>query len=817
LPALGSYSAEALARLKADALATLHELVPASSLAGSPDLPIVETPDAVRIGHFAVRRGTKPQKMHGYSIDAPTTRDNAMRVARACQLPKPILLEGSPGVGKTSLVVALAKLCGHHLCRINLSDQTDQSDLFGTDLPVDGGQPGEFAWKDAEFLTAMQCGHWVLLDEMNLAPQAVLEGLNAVLDHRGSVFIPELGREFTKHPAFRIFAAQNPLGQGGGRKGLPKSFVNRFTKVFVEALTPCDLHLITRHTFPGYPEDWLRAMITFNTQLQDAVAVGRMFGRSGSPWEFNLRDLTRWGTVLHARDGGTPLHPAEHLRSIYLARFRTEDDRTAARKLFDTSFGEDTAHLCAAPHYAVTPPAVQVGHFVAPRANFAAHAPVPALLQAHLPWMEAMGVAIQQQWLVIVTGYKNTGKTSLVRLMARLSGVVLHEAAINNATDTTDLLGSFEQVDMQTRYLGIVRSVVDLVDEHLRTEAGSRQQPAESRQLRRLLAGTAALDPASLQVAVLLLDALDGLGADLELKRVNLRADIVAELVTPAADGRFEWVDGPLVRALKDGQWLLLDNANLCSPSVLDRLNALCEPGGVLTLNEQGVVHGAVTVIVPHPGFRLIMCVDPQHGELSRAMRNRGIEIVLTDASTEEDHARMQSAVRVPQGTAMDLYSFEVQRRGLGKASTGQANDSQWPSGLLANDSASSVSKDLGLALLSSPSTPLASLDSLLFTTRSLVPALSANALRLFTAFLPSSEVGVLAAVAIANQNHELWGKIQALCAAFGRIWPVTSAFLSHEVSAHALASCSQLWLCTIRAEIMLLMQCSLSTSSRSS
>ena len=66
---------------------------------------------------------------------------------------------------------------------------------------------------------------------MNLAPQAVLEGLNAILDHRGTAFIPELGRTFTRHPNFRIFTAQNPLGQGGGRKGLPKSFLNHFTKV----------------------------------------------------------------------------------------------------------------------------------------------------------------------------------------------------------------------------------------------------------------------------------------------------------------------------------------------------------------------------------------------------------------------------------------------------------------------------------------------------------------------------------------------------------------------------------------------------------
>ena len=53
---------------------------------------------------------------------------------------------------------------------------------------------------------------------MPAAGQSILEGLNAVLDHRAEVFIPELGRTFQCHPSFRLFGAQNPLEEGGGRR-----------------------------------------------------------------------------------------------------------------------------------------------------------------------------------------------------------------------------------------------------------------------------------------------------------------------------------------------------------------------------------------------------------------------------------------------------------------------------------------------------------------------------------------------------------------------------------------------------------------------
>lgn len=65
----------------------------------------------------------------------------------------------------------------------------------------------------------------------------MLEGLNSILDHRQELFVPETGRHVRPAPGFRIFGCQNPLSQGGGRKGLPRSFLNRFARVYVEPFT----------------------------------------------------------------------------------------------------------------------------------------------------------------------------------------------------------------------------------------------------------------------------------------------------------------------------------------------------------------------------------------------------------------------------------------------------------------------------------------------------------------------------------------------------------------------------------------------------
>ncbi|KAG1818477.1 uncharacterized protein BJ212DRAFT_1479486 [Suillus subaureus] len=701
LPQLASYSPDALSQLRNDAIEKLQMVVPFKEAEQS---YAFDASNFVQLGSFAIPKGPLRSVLHNFSLQAPTARENAMRVVRACQVSKPVLLEGSPGVGKTSLITTLAMLSGYHLCRINLSDQTDLMDLFGSDLPVENGSPGEFAWKDAEFLTAMQEGHWVLLDEMNLAPQAILEGLNAVLDHRGTVYIPELGRSFVRHPAFRVFAAQNPLQQGGGRKGLPKSFLDRFTKVYIEELSSEDLLLVCREHFRGCDEDMLRAMIAYNNRLNQEVVHRRTFGRDGSPWEFNLRDVLRWGELLQS----SPIshHPRDFLRVIYLSRFRTLADRNCAQQLFDQTFSPSSPTILHNPHPVISSSHFRVGHYLVERRNNTLSVRPRCLLQAHLATLEAIGACLSRSWLVIVTGRHDSGKSELIRTVADLSGNILHEITITSSTDTMDILGGFEQMDHHTRVLALVQDIINFGESRSRCLSSC----ATDRQtfLSLLLELHSSPPPSSnslLRSAAQVLSSFADYNSSDEARALLHRVQQLSSAVT--SSGQFEWIDGPLVRAIKRGHWVVLDGANLCNPSVLDRLNSLCEPGGVLVLSERGYVNGAVQTLKPHPNFRMFMTSDPRYGDLSRAMRNRGIEVSLTASYSSEDELRLRLHRRLPTtilGTGPPFsVTHELVRRGIYYTHREENNDS-WPSGLVEEES--STSSLITLAPFLRPSKP---------------------------------------------------------------------------------------------------------------
>ena len=579
------------------------------------------------IGPFALKRSPAAVQDPRFSMEAPTTTANSMRIIRAVQLKKPILLEGNPGVGKTTLVAALAQAVGIPLTRMNLSEQTDLMDLFGSDVPVEGADAGLFAWRDAPFLQAMQRGEWVLLDEMNLASQSVLEGLNACLDHRGQVYVSELDQTFQRHPDFRLFAAQNPHHQGGGRKGLPASFVNRFTVVYADTFTLVDMLTICKQNFPDFSDDEMKVLTKSVSAVHLALQQDRRIGARGSPWEFNLRDILRWLHLLTSRQSILPASNAAGYQDLLiLQRFRTAEDVNAVSAILKQHLTQIDRHDRYFRN--LSRETIQVGLGLLRRNGVVQPNHVRDLYTSHtsIPITESVMLCVQHNWSCLLVGSSGSGKTNIIRQLAVAVGADLVEFSLNADMDTMDLVGGYEQLDPSRRLTNFVAKLLSVVCTMTIELSLSSIVPAEAVAILEELNHQEEPD---LGVIYELLTSLIQIESSADLANLTKECESILKSPTVDTGARFGWIDSILIKALEQGKWLVLDNANLCSSSVLDRLNPLLEPNGFLSINEHRSSNGTAKIVKPHPQFRLFITMDPRHGELSRAMRNRSIEIFI--------------------------------------------------------------------------------------------------------------------------------------------------------------------------------------------
>lgn len=145
-------------------------------------------------------------------------KERALRLALICFFSRGhLLIEDLPGLGKTIMAVAIAKVLGLSFGRIQCTSDLLPSDITG--VSIFDKNTGTFEFKPGPIFN-----HVVLVDEIN---RATPKTQSALLEAMGEKQVTIEGKTFDLPAPFLVIATQNPAEQFGTFP-LPESQLDRF-------------------------------------------------------------------------------------------------------------------------------------------------------------------------------------------------------------------------------------------------------------------------------------------------------------------------------------------------------------------------------------------------------------------------------------------------------------------------------------------------------------------------------------------------------------------------------------------------------------
>jgi MoxR-like ATPase len=195
---------------------------------------------------------------------------------------------------QSAIIGEAARQTRNKLVRFNMSSRVTIDDLLGKVIVKTEDGAETFLFTKQPFTEAFEKGYWLLLDELNLAPDSVLQAIEEALDTdslklHDSSEASEHVVTIQKHPGFRLFATQNP-NTGyfkGKRETLSASFLTRFQPLVYTELPEEDLKLVIQGRFQetggadgsnlmdtSQNLTWLAGlMVKFHVKLKGAMTI----------------------------------------------------------------------------------------------------------------------------------------------------------------------------------------------------------------------------------------------------------------------------------------------------------------------------------------------------------------------------------------------------------------------------------------------------------------------------------------------------------------------------------------------------------------
>ena len=163
----------------------------------------------LRVPAFSKKSSLVPKIDKDYFFDNDTT----ISILTGFSQNKRVLIQGYHGTGKTTHIEQIAARLNWPCIRINLDSHITRGDLVGKDIITIKKNKQITEYKDGMLPWAIKRPTALVFDEYDAGRPEVMFVIQRILESDGKFTLLDNNEIITPHPAFRLFATSNTIGQ----------------------------------------------------------------------------------------------------------------------------------------------------------------------------------------------------------------------------------------------------------------------------------------------------------------------------------------------------------------------------------------------------------------------------------------------------------------------------------------------------------------------------------------------------------------------------------------------------------------------------